>query len=82
MTENDIIDISQGRHPVLETLMPPGEAYVPNDVHLDNSGQQIIILTGPNMAGKSALLRQTGSLSSWPGRFICARKRGIHWHCR
>ena len=60
MEDNDIIDIRQGRHPVLETLMPPGEAYIPNDVYLDNEKQQIIILTGPNMAGKSALLRQTG----------------------
>ena len=60
MQENDVIDIRQGRHPVLETLMLPGEAYIPNDVYLDNSTQQIIILTGPNMAGKSALLRQTG----------------------
>ncbi len=60
MQDNDIIDIRQGRHPVLETLMPPGEAYIPNDVYLDNEKQQIIILTGPNMAGKSALLRQTG----------------------
>ncbi len=60
MEESDVIDIRQGRHPVLETLMPPGEAYIPNDVYLDNTKQQIIILTGPNMAGKSALLRQTG----------------------
>lgn len=60
MDESDVIDIRQGRHPVLETLMPPGEAYIPNDVYLDNTKQQIIILTGPNMAGKSALLRQTG----------------------
>ena len=60
MEESDILDIKQGRHPVLETLMLPGESYVPNSVYLDNSTQQIIVLTGPNMAGKSALLRQTG----------------------
>ncbi len=53
------IDIKAGRHPVIETLMEAGEEYVPNDVHLDRETQQIIILTGPNMAGKSALLRQT-----------------------
>ncbi len=54
-----VLDIKAGRHPVIETLMPPGEEYVPNDVHLDSSATQIMILTGPNMAGKSALLRQT-----------------------
>ena len=53
------LDIKAGRHPVIETLMKPGEEYVPNDIHLDNKDQQIIILTGPNMSGKSALLRQT-----------------------
>jgi DNA mismatch repair protein MutS len=53
------IDIKEGRHPVIEQQLPPGEAYVPNDVYLDNEGQQIMIITGPNMAGKSALLRQT-----------------------
>lgn len=60
MEDSDVLDIKQGRHPVLETLMLPGESYVPNSVYLDNSTQQIIVLTGPNMAGKSALLRQTG----------------------
>ena len=53
------IDITAGRHPVIETLMDPGEEYVPNDLHLDSDENQIVILTGPNMAGKSALLRQT-----------------------
>jgi len=56
--ENKLI-IKNGRHPVIETLMSPGEEYIPNDLYLDNSAQQIIILTGPNMSGKSALLRQT-----------------------
>jgi DNA mismatch repair protein MutS len=54
-----VLDIRQGRHPVIETQMPAGESYVPNDVYLDNEKQQIMIITGPNMAGKSALLRQT-----------------------
>ena len=59
MTKDLALDIKAGRHPVIETLMPAGEEYVPNDIFLDNKKQQIIILTGPNMAGKSALLRQT-----------------------
>ena len=53
------LSIKAGRHPVIETLMKPGEEYVPNDIHLDKDSQQIIVLTGPNMSGKSALLRQT-----------------------
>lgn len=53
------LEIKAGRHPVIETLMKPGEEYVPNDIYLDRNKQQIIILTGPNMSGKSALLRQT-----------------------
>ena len=57
--ESNIIDIKQGRHPVIETQLPLDERYVPNDVFLDGDHQQIIIITGPNMAGKSALLRQT-----------------------
>jgi len=76
MDESNVIDIRQGRHPVLETLMPPGEAYIPNDVYLDNDKQQIIILTGPNMAGKSALLRQTGLivLLAQIGSYVPARE--------
>lgn len=57
--ESEVIDIRQGRHPVIETQIPLGERYVPNDVFLDNEKQQIMMITGPNMAGKSALLRQT-----------------------
>ena len=53
------LSIKAGRHPVIETLMKPGEEYVPNDIYLDKDSQQIIVLTGPNMSGKSALLRQT-----------------------
>lgn len=72
--ESDTLDIRQGRHPVIEKLMPPGEEYVPNDVRLDTSRQQIIILTGPNMAGKSALLRQTAliTLMAQAGCFVPA----------
>jgi DNA mismatch repair protein MutS len=61
--ESEIIDIKQGRHPVIETQMPIGESYIANDVYLDNEKQQIIIITGPNMAGKSALLRQTALIT-------------------
>ena len=57
--DGKVIDIRQGRHPVIETMMQAGEEFVPNDIYLDNGSQQVIILTGPNMAGKSALLRQT-----------------------
>ena len=57
--DTDVIDIKQGRHPVIETELPLGERYVPNDIYLDTQKQQIMIITGPNMAGKSALLRQT-----------------------
>ena len=68
------LDIKAGRHPVIETLMKPGEEYVPNDIHLDRDNQQIIILTGPNMSGKSALLRQTALivLLSQIGSFVPA----------
>jgi len=57
--DTEVIDIKQGRHPVIETELPLGERYVPNDIYLDTQKQQIMIITGPNMAGKSALLRQT-----------------------
>lgn len=59
IADDDVIDIKQGRHPVIEKQLPIGEEYVPNDVFLDNEKQQIMMITGPNMAGKSALLRQT-----------------------
>lgn len=72
--DSPVLDIRQGRHPVIETLMPPGEEYVPNDVMLDDKTQQIIIVTGPNMAGKSALLRQTAliTLLAQMGSFVPA----------
>ncbi|MDO5447278.1 MAG: DNA mismatch repair protein MutS, partial [Prevotellaceae bacterium] len=57
--DTDVLDVKQGRHPVIETQLPLDEAYIPNDVYLDTEKQQIVIITGPNMAGKSALLRQT-----------------------
>lgn len=61
--DSDVLDIRQGRHPVIERQMETGETYVANDVHLDTESQQIIIITGPNMAGKSALLRQTALIT-------------------
>jgi len=74
-----ILDIKQGRHPVIETQMPPGEPYIANDVYLDPATQQIIILTGPNMSGKSALLRQTALivLIAQTGCFVPAESARI-----
>ena len=73
------IDIKDGRHPVIEKQLPAGETYVPNDVYLDNESQQILIITGPNMAGKSALLRQTALivLLSQVGCFVPAASARI-----
>ena len=81
VNEGKALDIRQGRHPVIETLMPAGEEYVPNDVYLDTEKQQIIILTGPNMAGKSALLRQTALivLMAQAGSFVPAAEAHIGW---
>jgi DNA mismatch repair protein MutS len=77
--ESNVIDIKQGRHPVIETQLPMDERYVPNDVLLDNEHQQIIIITGPNMAGKSALLRQTALivLLAQIGSFVPAESARI-----
>lgn len=74
MNEGKSMVITKGRHPVIETMMPAGEEFVPNDIFLDNENQQIIILTGPNMAGKSALLRQTALivLMAQVGSFVPA----------
>jgi len=58
--DSDVIEIKEGRHPVVEKILPPGEKFVPNDVRLDNSENQILIITGPNMSGKSVFLRQVG----------------------
>lgn len=75
------LEIKAGRHPVIETLMRPGEEYVPNDVMLDKKNQQIIILTGPNMSGKSALLRQTALivLLAQIGSFVPADSAKFGW---
>ena len=75
------LEIKAGRHPVIETLMAPGEEYVPNDICMDSKGDQIIILTGPNMAGKSALLRQTALivLMAQCGSFVPAESARIGW---
>lgn len=77
--ESLTLDIREGRHPVIETMMPPGEEYVANDVQLDTQKQQIIIVTGPNMAGKSALLRQTAliTLLAQIGSFVPAASARI-----
>ena len=73
------IDIEQGRHPVIETLMPVGEKYIPNDIRLDDEEQQIGMITGPNMSGKAALLRQTALiiLMAQMGSFVPARRAHI-----
>ncbi|MBA7567522.1 DNA mismatch repair protein MutS [subsurface metagenome] len=79
MDDSEVIDIKQGRHPVIEQQLPLDEKYVPNDVYMDNENQQIIILTGPNMSGKSALLRQTALivLLAQMGSFIPAASARI-----
>ena len=77
--DSEVLDIRQGRHPVIERQMKTGEYYVPNDVMLDTTSQQIIIVTGPNMAGKSALLRQTAliTLMAQMGSFVPAESAHI-----
>ncbi|MDE5677645.1 DNA mismatch repair protein MutS [Phocaeicola sp.] len=77
--DSDVIDIRQGRHPVIEKQLPAGEKYIANDVFLDSETQQIIIITGPNMAGKSALLRQTAliTLMAQIGSFVPAESARI-----
>ena len=79
VTDDNVLDIRQGRHPVIEQQLPVGERYVPNDVMLDTERQQIIIITGPNMAGKSALLRQTAliTLLAQVGSFVPAESAKI-----
>lgn len=74
VNDGDALDIRGGRHPVIEKQLPPGESYVANDVYLDNEKQQIMMITGPNMAGKSALLRQTAliTLMAQIGSFVPA----------
>ena len=77
--DSDVLDIKQGRHPVIEKQLPVGEKYIANDVYLDTDSQQIIIITGPNMAGKSALLRQTAliTLLAQIGCFVPAESARI-----
>jgi len=79
VNESFVLDIKQGRHPVIEQEMPMGEEYISNDVFLDNENQQIIIITGPNMSGKSALLRQTAliTLMAQMGSYVPAKKARI-----
>jgi DNA mismatch repair protein MutS len=79
ITEGNELDIKAGRHPVIEQQLPLGESYVPNDLYLDDSTQQIIIITGPNMAGKSALLRQTALivLMAQMGCYVPAKSASI-----
>lgn len=79
IVEQAILDIKQGRHPVIEQQLPPGEAYVANDLLLDKEAQQIIILTGPNMSGKSALLRQAAiiTIMAHMGSFVPAEAATI-----
>lgn len=79
IADDDVLDIHQGRHPVIEKQMPIGEKYIANDVMLDSQTQQIIIITGPNMAGKSALLRQTAliTLMAQIGSFVPAESAHI-----
>jgi len=79
LDESDRLDIREGRHPVIEKQLPIGEEYVPNDVYLDNDTQQIMMITGPNMAGKSALLRQTALivLMAQMGSFVPAKSANL-----
>ncbi|MFQ9808324.1 MAG: hypothetical protein ACLRYB_00600 [Segatella copri] len=78
--DSEVLDIKQGRHPVIETQLPLGERYVPNDVLLDTEKQQIMMITGPNMAGKSALLRQSRPYrAAGTGRLFCARRERPSW---
>ena len=79
LSEDKVIDIRDGRHPVIETLMDVGQQYIPNDVYLDDTSQQIMMITGPNMAGKSTLLRQTALivLMAQMGSFVPASSAHI-----
>ncbi|RAU84502.1 DNA mismatch repair protein MutS [Pontibacter arcticus] len=79
VSDSHVLDIKKGRHPVIEKQLPLGETYIPNDIFLDNETQQIIIITGPNMAGKSALLRQTALivLMAQIGSFVPAEAASI-----
>ncbi|MDR8393054.1 DNA mismatch repair protein MutS [Aliifodinibius sp. S!AR15-10] len=79
IADDQVIDLTKGRHPVVEKTLPPGEPFIPNDLHLENEDEQILIITGPNMAGKSIILRQTGLivLMAQTGSFVPAEKAHI-----
>lgn len=79
INDSTVLEIKDGRHPVIEKQLPIGESYVPNDIYLDNEKQQILIITGPNMAGKSALLRQTALivLMAQTGSFVPAASASV-----
>lgn len=79
INDTNTIDIKEGRHPVIEQHLQHGESYIPNDIYLDDASQQIMVITGPNMAGKSALLRQTAliTLMAQMGSFVPASKASI-----
>src|SRR3546814_240838 len=81
ITDETLIDIREGRHPVIEQSLEPGEEYIPNDIRLDTEAEQVLIITGPNMAGKSAILRQTALivLMSQAGSFVPAASARIGW---
>jgi DNA mismatch repair protein MutS len=81
INDSFVLDIKQGRHPVIEQQLPPGEEYIANDLYLDNEKQQIIMITGPNMSGKSALIRQTALivLMAQMGSFVPAEQAHIGW---
>ncbi len=81
INDSFVLDIKQGRHPVIEQQLPPGEEYIANDLYLDNEKQQIIMITGPNMSGKSALIRQTALivLMAQMGSFVPAEKAELGW---
>jgi DNA mismatch repair protein MutS len=79
INDSYVLDIKKGKHPVIERQLPPGESYIPNDLYLDTKKQQMVIITGPNMSGKSALLRQTALivLMAQMGSFVPAEKATI-----
>lgn len=81
ITDENRIEIREGRHPVIERTLPPGEEYIPNDIRLNSDEEQVLIITGPNMSGKSAILRQTGLivLMSQIGSFVPAQEATIGW---